>query len=132
MAALTGDAAYRERAERTLELFAGVVEHFGLHASSYAQALRRATTPAIQVCVIGADALADDLLAAATARFLVNKSVIRLRHDQLDSLPPALAETLPKLPGVREGSVAVVCREWSCLPPVRDADSLLRLLNSDL
>ena len=129
--ALTGDAIYRERAQSTLELFGGVVEHFGLHASSYAQALCRAIAPGVQVCVIGEDALADELAATATARFLLNKSVIRLRQDQLDSLPQTLAETLPQMPGVREGSVAVVCKEFACLPPVRDSESLLRLLNSD-
>ena len=129
---LTGNALYGERARRTLELFAGVVEHFGLHAGSYAQALRRAITPAVLVCVIGDDALAEDLSATATARFLVNKSVVRLRHEQLDSLPPALAETLPQVPGVRDGSVAVVCKGFRCLPPVRDRESLLRMLHEDL
>ncbi len=130
--ALTGNTVFRERAVATLKLFGGVAEHLGLHASSYAQALRRVLTPGVQVCVIGDDALAEELATTATARFLLNKSVVRLRHDQLDSLPPALAATLPQLPGVRDGSVAVVCREFACLPPVRDAEGLLRLLHGDL
>ncbi len=130
--ALTGTELYRTRAEDTLELFAGIVEHFGLYAASYAQALRRAITPPVQVCVIGADALAEELAATAAARFLINKSVIRLRPGQLSHLPPALAETLPNLPGLGEGSLAVVCKGFACLPPVRDPEQLGSLLGKEL
>lgn len=42
---LTGNERYRMLALCTLETFAGIVEHFGLYAASYALALRRATTP---------------------------------------------------------------------------------------
>ena len=45
-------------------------------------------------------AAARRLEAVALARYAVNKSVIRLRRDQLASLPPMLAETLPHLPGL--------------------------------
>ncbi len=130
--ALTGKELYRTRAEDTLELFAGIVEHFGLYAASYAQALRRAITPPVQVCVIGSDALAEELAATATARFLINKSVVRLQPGQMSSLPPALAETLPHLPGIGEGSLAVVCKGFVCLPPVKDPEQLLTLLQGEL
>ena len=66
--------------------------------------------PPVQVCIIGDDAEARALEAVAMARFAVNKSVIRLRHNQLGALPPTLAETLPHLPGIAAGgSCAVVC-----------------------
>ena len=126
--ALTDRDVYRVRAEETLKVFAGVVEHFGLYAASYGQALRRALSAPVQVCVIGSDEIADELAAAATAGFLLNKSVIRLRPEQLRTLPPALAATLPNLPGLGQGSVAVVCTGFSCLPPVRDAETLRTLL----
>lgn len=128
LAALSGNALYRRRAEETLQLFGGIAEHLGLYASSYAQALRRAITPPLQVCVVGTGALAEELAATALARFAVNKSVVRLRPEQLGSLPPALAETLPHVPGIDAGSVAVVCREMVCLPPVRDAEGLRHVL----
>jgi uncharacterized protein YyaL (SSP411 family) len=111
----------------TLETFAGVVEHFGLYAASYGLALRRLIEPPVQVCVIGDDALAEELAATAMARYAVNKSVIRLRREQLSALPPALAETLPHLPP-GEGSVAVVCRGNSCLPPMSSVDELMAAL----
>jgi uncharacterized protein YyaL (SSP411 family) len=129
LAALTGEAVYETRAQETLETFAGVVEHFGLYAASYGLALRRAVAGSVQVCVIGDDDVAEVLAATAMAKYAVNKSVIRLRKEQLDRLPPALAETLPFLPGF-EGSVAVVCRGNTCLPPVESAGELLAALSA--
>jgi hypothetical protein len=117
LAALTNDRSYETRAQETLETFAGVVEHFGLYAASYALALRRAIEPPLQVCVVGADDAAEQLAATAAKTFLVNKSVIRLRPEQLAELPPGLAETLPGLSKVAE-SFALVCRANVCLPPI--------------
>jgi uncharacterized protein YyaL (SSP411 family) len=127
--ALTDERLYQERALETLESFAGVVEHFGLYAASYGLALQRAVQGSVQVCVLGDDALADELEAAALVGFRVEKSVVRLRWEQLGALPPALAETLPHL-AASEGSVAVVCRGVSCLPPVRTSEALRAALKS--
>jgi uncharacterized protein len=130
--ALNGSADLREKAEDTLEAFAGVVTHFGLYAGTYGLALERLLLPPVQVVVIGEDDAANELEAAATVGYAVNKSVIRLTRSQVGGpLPPVLAETLPLLPDLHAGhSVAVVCRGTSCLPPVRDAEQLLELLQS--
>jgi uncharacterized protein YyaL (SSP411 family) len=127
LAALTGEAIYETRAQETLETFAGVVEHFGLYAASYGLALRRAVAGSVQVCVIGEDEAAEELAAAAMKPYSVNKSVVRLKRRQLGALPPALAETLPFLPET-QGSVAVVCRGNTCLPPVSSVEELLATL----
>ncbi len=133
--ALTGREVYRTRAQETLETFAGVVEHFGLYAASYGLALRRAVEGPLQVCVIGDDALAEELAASALATYAINKSVIRLRHallangseSEAKSLPAALAETLPHLPpGL--GSVAIVCQAGTCLPPISSPEELAAAL----
>jgi hypothetical protein len=128
--ALNGSAALREKAEDTLEAFAGVVEHFGLYVGTYGLALERLLLPPVQVVVIGEDAAAELLDAAATARFAVNKSVIRLTRAQVaGELPPVLAETLPLLPDLDAAhSFAVVCKGTSCLPPTADPEQLLALL----
>jgi uncharacterized protein YyaL (SSP411 family) len=126
--ALNGKAAYADMATATLEAFAGVVEHFGLYAASYGLALQRMVTPPIQVCIIGDDQKARQLEAVALARFAVNKSVIRFHRDQLATLPPALAETLPFLPAI-EGSFAVVCSGNTCQPPITEAEELMELLS---
>jgi uncharacterized protein YyaL (SSP411 family) len=127
--ALNGSVDYAVKAQETLENFAGVVEHFGLYAASYGLALQRLVQRAVQVCVIGDDdADAKRLEAVAIARYAVNKSVVRLRRDQLRALPPALAETLPHLPKI-EGSFAMLCNGKGCLPPVKTVDELIEALN---
>jgi uncharacterized protein YyaL (SSP411 family) len=131
--ALNGREDYAVKALETLETFAGVVEHFGLYAASYGLALQRMVQRAVQVCVIGDDAAARRLEAVALARYAVNKSVVRLRRDQLEALPRALAETLPHLPGLKgEGSFAVVCSGTGCLPPVSTVDELIATMNQAL
>jgi uncharacterized protein YyaL (SSP411 family) len=125
--ALTGNPLYRTRAQDTLDTFAGVVEHFGLYVASYGLALRLAVEPPVQICVLGEDALADELAAAAITPYAVNKSVIRLKSSQLAALPPALAETLPHLPAA-QGSVAVVCKGNACLPPIKSVEELTSVL----
>jgi uncharacterized protein len=131
--ALNGRVDLRQKAEDTLEAFAGVVSHFGLYAGTYGLALERLLLPPIQVVVIGEDAAADELEAAAIVGYAVNKSVIRLNRAQVASpLPPLLAETLPMLPDLGEAhSFAVVCKGTSCLPPTADPDQLLALLHEN-
>jgi uncharacterized protein YyaL (SSP411 family) len=139
--ALNGDEHLREIAEETLECFADVVEPFGLYAASYGLALERLLLDPVQVVIVQQDTptppgagagLAQQLYAVATARFAVNKSVLQLRRDQVtaEQLPPVLAETLPHLPQLREGSgsFAVVCRGASCLPPITDVEALVAAL----
>ena len=127
---LTGESALRDMAEDTLESFAGIVEHFGLYAGTYQLALQKFLLPALQVVIVG-DGAADELEAAATARFAVNKSVVRLSYAQAEAerLPAALSETIPNLPQLHAGkAVAVICRGMQCLPPVHTAEELLGAL----
>ena len=130
--ALTGRADLRTAAEETLQTFAGIVEHFGLYASSYGLALGRFVHGTVQVCIVGEGTDARELEAVSLARYAVNKSVIRLRRDQLADLPPALAETLPHLPGLKDSqakAMAIVCSGKTCQLPVTDPDDLLALLS---
>jgi uncharacterized protein YyaL (SSP411 family) len=125
---LTGREDLRDKAEATLECFAGVVEHFGLYAASYGLALRRMVLQAVQVVVVGADGAADALERAALKGYAVNKSVVRLRSlPRAEELPAALAETIPHLPE-QVGSFAVVCSGFACQPPVGSAEELAGLM----
>ena len=131
--ALSGKAAFREIAEDTLGSFAGIVEHFGLYAGSYALALERLLQEPIQVVVVGRGAEASKLEALATARFTVNKTVIRLQARQLtgENLPEALAETLTQVPHPEgESAWAMVCRGRTCMAPVSDSERLLDTLEA--
>jgi uncharacterized protein len=117
----------RERAEDTLEAFAGIVEHFGLYAGSYGLALERMLGASQQVVVVGEDAAADALETAAREGYAVTKTVLRVPRAVIDAgtLPPMLRATITQLPQLREGgSFAVVCQGTQCLPPVRDAEAL--------
>jgi uncharacterized protein len=129
--ALSGKAIYREVAEDTLESFAGVVEHFGLYAGSYGLAAERLLLDPAQIVVAGSGAEADKLEAIATARYAVNKSVIRISPERLvpGTLPEALAETLLQVPAPQGAKAwALVCRGRTCMPPVGDPDVLLQAL----
>jgi uncharacterized protein len=133
----TGDAAYREKAEQTLEIFAGVGEQFGIFAATYGIAVLHFLESPLQVVVIegGDSAEADALWASTVAPFAFNKSSLRLRADQVvrENLPAALAETLPNLPQLSQGkSFAVLCSGMSCQPPIADAGELGRQLEATL
>jgi uncharacterized protein len=133
----TGDAAYREKAEQTLETFAGVAEQFGIFAATYGIAVLGFLESPVQVVVIegGDSGEADALWAAAVAPFAFRKSTLRLRTNQVvrENLPAALAETLPGLPQLSQGkSFAVLCSGMSCQPPIADAAELRRQLEAAL
>jgi len=131
-----GDAAYRDKAEQTLETFAGVAEQYGIFAATYGIAVIHLLESPVQVVVIageGAAESAGDLAAVATADFAFNKTTLRLAANQAvaENLPPALAETIPKLPQLRLGkSFAVLCSGSACQPPVSDAAELQRALEA--
>jgi len=131
MHALTNEPAYRNRAEKTLQVFAGLAEQVGIFAGTYGIAAVHLFRPHTQVVVIGKDRAAEELYAAAIAPFALNKSVIRLR--EVGQLPPGLAETVPALPGAKEGkSLAVVCSNFTCMPPIGDPDELAKTLHEVL
>jgi uncharacterized protein YyaL (SSP411 family) len=134
----TGDAAYRDKAELTLETFAGVAEQFGIFAATYGIAIVHLLESPVQVVVIGentTDDAAATLAAAATDTFAFNKTVLRLTENQAigANLPPALAATIPNLPELKSGKAfAVVCSGFSCQPPIRNVEELRRGLESTL
>jgi uncharacterized protein YyaL (SSP411 family) len=124
---LSGKQVYRDNAQETLETFAGIVEHFGLYAATFAQALGRLSYAPVQVVIVGDGAEADRLELIALAPYAVNRTVIRIAT--VDGLPPALAETIGQIPP-QEGVYAVVCSGMSCHPPVRDVEGLITALNA--
>ena len=121
---LTGEAAYRDKAEQTLETFSGVAEQFGIFAATFGIAVAHLLESALQVVVIAQEhdqSAADQLEALAVAFFAFNQSVLRLNASQAvaENLPPALAETIPLLPALRTGkSFAVLCSGNTCQPPI--------------
>ena len=154
----TGEAGYRDKAEKTLEIFAGVAEQFGVFAATYGIAVAHFLESPIQVVVIAGSASSEggsaetgsakgepgkrgpaesaaELQAAANAAFAFNKSTLRLTANEAvpKNLPPALATTIPHLAQLKSGeSFAVLCSGSSCQPPVSDAAELKRQLERAL
>jgi len=129
--AYTNDAKYRDKAEDTLEVFAGAAEQFGIYAGTYGIAATWLSKPHTQVVVVGEDTGAQQLLKAALAPFAVNKSVIHLTDSEAvaQNLPPALAETVPNVPVLKERrSFAILCTDFACRPPVESPEDLSTLL----
>ncbi len=134
MHAYTNDANYRDQAEQTLEVFAGMADQFGIYGATYGIAAVHFSQPHTQIVVIGAGDEAEALFSAARAGFAFNKTVLRLTPNETvaRNLPPALAETIPNVPGIQEKASAVLCTSFSCQPPVSDAGQLAHMLRTAL
>ena len=110
--AFTNQKSYREQAEQTMELLAGLAGKFGIFAATYGIAAVHLSCPHTQIVVIGEDSAAEQLSAIAAGFFAFNKTVLKLAVSKVvpQNLPPALAETLSQLPLLNEGkSAAVIC-----------------------
>jgi uncharacterized protein len=130
--AFTNQKSYRDQAEQTLELLAGLAGKFGIFAATYGIAVVHLSRPHTQVVIIGEDELAEQLCAVAAGFFAFPKSVLKLAASKAvpQNLPPALAETIPHQPAIKEGkSVAVICSGFTCQPPVTDPEQLRRSLS---
>ncbi|MBZ5568519.1 MAG: thioredoxin domain-containing protein [Acidobacteriia bacterium] len=135
MHAYTNQAGDREKAEETLEVFAGMCEQYGMFSSTYAIAAVWLLEGHTQVVVAGNDERARELYAAAVAPFAVNKAVLKISDSAAapQNLPPAFADTVPNLPPAKEGkAIAIICSNFTCQPPISDPDDLARALHDVL
>src|ERR1035441_9692481 len=125
--------SYRDKAEQTLEVYAGVAGQHGIFAATYGLAVVHFVQPHTQVVVIGKDEAAEELYRAAVWPLRLGTAVLRLDADKAvaQNLPPALAETIPNLPALGAGkSFAVVCSGFACQAPIYDAAELARALGA--
>jgi len=129
--AYTNDKNLRDKAEQTIEVIAGLAAQYGLFVATYGIAAVHLWHPHIQIVIVGNDDLAGQLYNAAVAPYSAGKAVLKLSANQVvpQNLPPALAETIPQLPAVKEEkTVAVVCSGFTCQPPISDPAELARSL----
>jgi hypothetical protein len=132
---LSQDERYRELAQKTLEVFAGVAGQFGIFAATYGIAVLSYVQPHTSVVVVGKDEMAGSMYRAAAASFALTKTVLHIREHGIapQNLPPALAETLPNLSITKEGEgTALVCAGFTCYPPVLDPAALSSLLRETM
>src|ERR1700674_1742132 len=129
---------YRDKAEQTFEVYAGVAGQHGIFAATYGLAVMHFSQPHTQVVVVGKNEVAAELYRAAVRPLGLSMAVLRLDADKavVQNLPPALARTIPNLPALGGGrsfdgrSFAVVCSGVACQPPIFDAQELGRALGS--
>ena len=135
---LTGEADYREKAEDTLETFAGVAEQFGIFAATFGTAVIQFLESPTQVVVVKGEqdeSVADQLYSAAIKPFAFRKLVLQISasHAVATNLPPALAATIANLPQISSGkSFAVLCSGMTCQPPIDDPGKLSQALDEAL
>jgi uncharacterized protein YyaL (SSP411 family) len=123
----TNNAAYYDQAEQTLELLAGAAGRHGIFAGTYGIAAVHFSRRYTQVIVAGDDELADQLCRTAVAPMSLTKAVIKISLGDTvpQKFPPALAETIPNLPAMKEQkSFAVVCANFTCQPAIYDSEEL--------
>jgi len=130
--AYTNDKNLRDKAEQTIEVIAGLAAQYGLFVATYGIAAVHLSHPHTQIVIVGNDDLAGRLYNEALAPYTAGKAVLKLSANQAvpQNLPPALAESIPQLPAVKEEkSVAVVCSGFTCQPPISDPVELARSLH---
>jgi len=128
--AFTGNALYRDRAQRTLEAFAGVAPQYGIFAASYGLAALLHAQHAPQVVITGArgDPQAAALESSANSVYRFGKAVLRVTPETpANALAPALQETIPHLDAAV--AQAFVCVGNSCYPPTREPAKLAQMLS---
>ena len=131
----TNEPTYRDKAEQTMELLAGVASRYGLFVATYAIAGVHLSEPHTQVVVLGEGELADRLFQSAVASFSASKAVLRLAFNRAvpQNLPPSLAETIPRLPAIQsETAVAVICSGFTCQAPIADPQELAAAVRRSL
>ena len=133
--AYTNELSYRDNADQTIEVLAGLAGQYGIFAATYGIAAVHLSQPHTQVVIVGDGEPLNRLYTTAAAQFTLGKAVLKLEPNKAvpRNLPPALAETIPHLPAVKEGkTAAVVCSGFTCQPPIFDPEELARSLRQAL
>ncbi|HWF91181.1 MAG TPA: thioredoxin domain-containing protein [Terriglobales bacterium] len=131
--AYTDEAGYREKAQRTLEVLAGTGAQYGIFAATYGIAVIHFSRSHTQLIVLGSDGLAKQLYQTAIQPFAFGKAVLALVPEAAvaQNLPPALGASIPQLPAVKsKNSAAILCSNFTCQPPIFEAKTLARELET--
>ncbi|GAB4258738.1 thioredoxin domain-containing protein [Thermincola ferriacetica] len=130
LARLTGDRQIAERAREQLKAFGGSVAESPMGHSHFLMAVWLDLTPPLDITVVG-DRKAGDtekMLATVNSRFMPEATVIlKPPGPEGEKLAQAVA-FLRDRQAVNGKATAYVCKNYSCHPPVTDADKLEKLL----
>ena len=97
------------------------------------QARRNAVSKEIGGLRAKGQAEAAAAAAAEVTRLKESMPAAEQAERERGAVIEALLATIPNLPAVKQGrSVAVVCSNFSCMPPIEDPDQLARTLHEVL
>ncbi len=122
LAALTGDEAYRTRADAILEQCGPAMMSHSLAHGSLFNALDLRLN-GLEVALAGA--AVEDLLEAARKTLPLNRTILMADRESASSNPVLAAQI-----GAAGTGAAFVCRGTECSPPIRDAAALTKALGS--
>ncbi len=127
LAAFTGDARYRDAAERALAPIVGIAAQHPTGFAQWLQAYQLASSPIDEIAIVGDPAAEDTgaLLAMARDGFRPNQ-VIAVSADPAGSAVPLLHDRL-MLDGA---ATAYLCRGFACQRPTTDPTELASQLKA--
>ena len=118
LSGFTGEAKYKQAAERALRLFADKYADYGYFSSSYARAVQAVTAPGLHVTIVGPRESAEtkELQRAAWGFVAPAKTVETLMPDEAGKRG---------LPADKDGrAYATVCVGTVCFAPVSDVEEM--------
>ena len=122
LAALTGDARYRETAERALTTITPFTARYPTAFAMWLQAIDLALAPVAEVAIVGdpKDEATRALLREAQGGYAPNRVVaLRASEDGPTAIPLLEERTL-----LKGRAAAYVCRGFACRLPVTEPDAL--------
>jgi uncharacterized protein YyaL (SSP411 family) len=115
----TNQQSYRDQAQETLEVFAGMAEQFGIFGSTYGL-LASTSHSRTQVVIVGEGDGARNLYRAAVSSLALNKAVIHLTPNEAvaQNLPPSLWKAFPTVRefAIRQRKPVLVRAQPASLP----------------
>jgi uncharacterized protein YyaL (SSP411 family) len=120
--AFTGNPEYREVARRSLEALSATARQSGIYSSHFHLALHEFLNPPPHIAIISnfGDPLGKELHRTALRAYRPGKTVAWYQPAAIHTVPKTLVGTINN----NSGPVAYVCSQYSCAPPVYDAEAL--------
>ncbi len=123
----TEEKKYQERAEATLRHFAGSIGQYGIFASTLGLASAQLIQQPLHILIIGESD--SDLWKTALREKRSMETVQLIDPDAMENIPE-IAEAAIKSISKDQLPVALVCTATSCTTPIRDAEKLIKRIDS--
>ncbi|MSR83734.1 MAG: thioredoxin domain-containing protein [Candidatus Latescibacteria bacterium] len=128
---MTGDGELRAKAERTLQLFGGLMRQVPSASAQMLCALDFYLSPPCQIAVVGPGT--EQLLKVVWGHFLPAKVVVGVgAGDDPDEVVRDIPLLAGKIPAHMGRASAYLCRNFTCSPPVGESEVLNAMLSAQV